>query len=268
MQDDRLIAYLLGELRGKEKDSLEQQYFQDDDLFEYLRAMEDELIDRYLQGKLSAHQHRRFERYFLASPLRRERVESAKALMAAVAPAAIRATERRSWQIHWKALSWSFACAALVLVAGISWLTLRNINLQNQLAATSLALRQREHELQSRATPAGPLAMSFFLAPVERDLGSSNRLIVPAEVRTLNLVVDLPGPSKPAYRAVFRTPDGDQVGASTDISVSPSQMGVSLTIKIPAAVLSPGTYVVTLQGARPGSEFQDLKSYSFTIVRR
>jgi hypothetical protein len=38
---------------AKRKTSVEQQYFQHDDLFQYLRALEDELIDPYLQGELS-----------------------------------------------------------------------------------------------------------------------------------------------------------------------------------------------------------------------
>jgi hypothetical protein len=267
-QDDTLVAYLLGELRGKEKDSLEQQYFQDDDLFEYLRALEDELIDGYLQNRLSARQRRQFERHFLASPLGRERLESAKALMGAVAPAAIRAPRRKWWQVQWNALSWSFACAMLVFVAGISWLIWRNINLQNQLAASKMALREREQQLQKDHSSAGPLAISFVLTPAQRDLGSSNRIVVPAEARVLNFVLDLPGRGESTYRAVFRTAEGDQVGTSTDISVSPSQTGASAGMKIPAGIFSPGTYILTLQSSRPGAGFQDVRSYSFTIARR
>src|SRR5260370_39849506 len=39
LEGDRLISDLLGDLRGKHRDSLEQQYFHEDGTFEYLRAM-------------------------------------------------------------------------------------------------------------------------------------------------------------------------------------------------------------------------------------
>ncbi len=145
IQDDKLISYLLGELGGEERASLEQEYFRDDGQFEYLRAMEDELIDRYLRGELSAREHRRFETHFLASPLRRERVRSAKALLEAIALTAIKSRQSNFWEIHWKPLAWSFSCLLLVLLTSLTWLIWRNVSLQHELAVAKLALEQREH---------------------------------------------------------------------------------------------------------------------------
>lgn len=263
LNDDRLIRYLLGGLRGKEIASLEQQYFLDDDQFEYLHAIEDELIDRYLRGDLSARDNRRFESHFLASPLRRERVQSAKALMQAVAPVPLRARRSSFWDIHWQAIAWACGCVALVFAVGFSWLIWENAGLQDQLAAARRSLEHLEGNVPSR-----PLAVSFVLAPVQRDLSDHNRLIVPPEAQILNFSVDLPTAAQPPYRAIFRTADGDQVGTFTDIAAQPLPIGISATIKIPSFVLSPGTYILTLQASRPGSGFEDIKSYSFTLARR
>ena len=268
IQDDKLIRYLLGDLGGKEEASLEQEYFRDDGQFEHLRAMEDELIDRYLRGELSAREHRRFETHFLASPLRRERVHSAKALLEAIAPTAMRSRRSNFWEIHWKPLAWSLSCLLLVLLTSLTWLIWKNVSLQHQLAVAKLTLEHSAPAMQSDGARSGPLAMSFVLEPVERGLENPNRLIVPVEAQLLSFSVGLPASPQSAYRGIFRTPDGDQVGASTDITVRPSKAGISATITIPSAVFSPGTYILTLQGSRPGSGFQDVKSYSFTIVRR
>ena len=263
IQDDKLIRYLLGDLGGKEEASLEQEYFRDDGQFEYLRAVEDELIDRFLQGELSAREHRRFETHFLASPLRRERVQSAKALLEAIAPTAIKSRPSNFWEIHWKPLAWSFSCLLLVLLTSLTWLIWKNVSLQHQLAVAKLTLERSEHDVARAA----PLAVSFVLAPVQRDLGNPNRLIVPVEAQLLSFSVDVPASPQSAYRGIFRTPDGDQVGASTDITVRASKAGISATITIPSAVFSPGTYILTLQ-ARASSGFQDIKSFSFTLTRR
>lgn len=269
LQDDQIVRYLLGDLRGKQTVSLEQQYFANDDRFEYLRAMEDELIDRYLRGELSARDSGLFQIHFLTSPLRRERVESARALIAAVAPSAMVFRRNTYQQTRWTPLAWCFACAMLLLAIGLSWAIWENVGLQNQLAIAKLALEHHEHDIRGGAVvPSAPLTMSFVLAPVQRGLGNGNRLIVPPDAQSLDLSVDLPPSAQPPYRAIFRTPDGDQVGTSSDIVERASPAGMVAVIKIPAAVFYSETYILTLQGSRPRLGFRDLRSYAFTVARR
>jgi anti-sigma factor RsiW len=75
-----LIQYLLGELSEEEQSSIEQKYFLDQDYRRELSAIERDLIDRYVRGELSEERHERFERYFMRSPGRKERIEFASAL--------------------------------------------------------------------------------------------------------------------------------------------------------------------------------------------
>lgn len=77
----QIVQYLLGDLPEEEQQQLDEQFFVNDDYFERLMATEDELIDDYLRGRLSAHERERFERNFLTSPFLRERVTLAKALI-------------------------------------------------------------------------------------------------------------------------------------------------------------------------------------------
>jgi anti-sigma factor RsiW len=80
IDQDRLIAYLLGKLSEQEESSLEALYFSDEAAHEELLAAEDELIDRYVAGELQGTDRERFERLFLTDPTRRERVEIAREL--------------------------------------------------------------------------------------------------------------------------------------------------------------------------------------------
>src|SRR5712691_10182948 len=80
--DEVIVRYLLGRLREPERSSFEERYFADDALHEYLLAIEQELIDAYVHGHLSDEDKTAFEAHFLASPERRESIEFAKTLAA------------------------------------------------------------------------------------------------------------------------------------------------------------------------------------------
>ena len=94
-RDEQIVRYLLGELSEEERSRLEGLYFADPDLLERLVAAKEVLIDDYVGGRLSGRRLELFESHFLASPERRRRVETAKAVRAHVlssAGAAGRAT--------------------------------------------------------------------------------------------------------------------------------------------------------------------------------
>ena len=83
----RLTRYLLGAGSPRERERLEAEYFADQDAFENMLSAEDDLIDAYARGDLSAEERRQFEDRFLSSAQGRERVQFARTLAGAVAVA-------------------------------------------------------------------------------------------------------------------------------------------------------------------------------------
>ncbi len=71
--------YLLGALPEKRREEIEQKFFEDDDFHLEVEIVEEELFDAYLQNKLPEPERRLFETHFLASPLRRKRLQFARA---------------------------------------------------------------------------------------------------------------------------------------------------------------------------------------------
>lgn len=145
-----LIQYLLGELPEAEQIRLEERFFADDEYFEHLLAVEDDLIDDYVRGELSPHERTRFERAFLTTPERRQRVEFARALMrtvseapvrAAPAPAIARPEPVSGWlslraflRPQNPAFQFAIAAAALIILVGGAWLMVETMRLRTQLA--------------------------------------------------------------------------------------------------------------------------------------
>lgn len=83
-QDNRQInmmrQYFLGALSEAEQEALEAQYLTNDDAFEDMVRVEHQLVDSYVQGRLTPDERACFEQYYMAHPDRRERVQFAAAL--------------------------------------------------------------------------------------------------------------------------------------------------------------------------------------------
>lgn len=74
-----LRAYLLDSLPAEEIERFDELSFTDDEFADQLNSAEKDLIDEYVRGELSGATLEKFESHYLASPLRRERIEFAKA---------------------------------------------------------------------------------------------------------------------------------------------------------------------------------------------
>jgi hypothetical protein len=79
--DERGIAYLLGELPEEESERFEDEGFDQEDWLDQLSQVEEDLIEDYLRGDLTPERRRLFERNYLTTTARVERVRVAAALL-------------------------------------------------------------------------------------------------------------------------------------------------------------------------------------------
>src|SRR5215217_9468494 len=104
VDNEKLISrYLLGELPEEQQVQIEDRAFSDKDYLATITTVENDLIDEYVRGELSAADRQRFESRFLASAERRKRVEFAKALRSVAS--AVPGPERKVVQ---QARKWSW----------------------------------------------------------------------------------------------------------------------------------------------------------------
>jgi hypothetical protein len=120
--DQTIIRYLLNNLPQDDEARFEEVYLGDGDLFEQVRALEEELIEDYVKEHLSGRERQLFERHYLASEPRRARIETARQL---VHVCSLRSTAwpTRGDRINGKFLSmgswlWMLAKPQLSYVAG------------------------------------------------------------------------------------------------------------------------------------------------------
>jgi len=167
--NDQLIAeYLLGSLAEEKTERFDELSFTDDEFAERLRAVENDLVDAYARGELSGNKLERFKSFYLASPVRREKVRFAQVFQTSAAPAIvadqkIRAfpdrfvadrfdSRRRFFAFPGRTLQWGLAAAASLLLAVGGWLAFENLRMReqtHQAQAERAALSERERELKA-----------------------------------------------------------------------------------------------------------------------
>jgi hypothetical protein len=168
--DNKITQYLLGTLPAEEAERLDELSITHDGFAEALKVAENDLVDAYVRGELTGWQLERFQSFYLASPLRREKVKFGNALRTFVTtpasfqpsteqktlPSSVPAAKRRSlWELVTtpnRVLQFGTALATLALVIVGGWLVLQNIRLRQQVTATQMrrdALTLREQQLLS-----------------------------------------------------------------------------------------------------------------------
>lgn len=152
-----IIPYLLGELSPKEREKLEDQYFDDDSLFEEMGMVEDELIEAQLNNELSGPALERFKEQFSKSA-RRENLDFTKALLryaqahSQLRTVAASPTPQSGFRLVFKQ-RWAVAAALVFMVlGGMSLIYLIRARREvNQLRNERAALEQRTRELENRS---------------------------------------------------------------------------------------------------------------------
>lgn len=172
INQEQLKSFLFYELNDIERQAIEEQFFENEDLFDDLMELENELVDGYIHKKLSATDTKRFEKSLELSAERREKVANAQALNTFIteenlANAAtvydVKTVEDTPtfWEkiaafftFQMPVMQYAAALLVLALVGGITYLVYDNIQKSNQIANDKKRqeeqerIRQKEEELK------------------------------------------------------------------------------------------------------------------------
>lgn len=153
-EEKQAVSYLLGELKEAEQETLEERFFTDASYSDFLADVEADLIDDYVRGDLSESEQKLFEKNFLITERRRERVQVAQTFFeyekASVPKTVLITQEEKSslWDsiramfvMPNAAFGYGFAALALIFLLSGLWLFVQNRNLSNDVAR----LEQERH---------------------------------------------------------------------------------------------------------------------------
>lgn len=181
-KQDGVRRYLLQQLSAAEQQSLELRLLTDEEFAEELEFVENELIDEYLAGELSAEERAAFEELFLANPERKRKLQTGQAMKrfldtnsSPVTPRPARFRFLPNWRA---AFSIPVAIPALMLgliaIGLVIWRVAYKSDLEKGLTALNDAFRS--------ARPVEARVSNLTYAPFDQTRGKE-----PANVDTLEL---------------------------------------------------------------------------------
>jgi hypothetical protein len=254
MNDERIVAYLLGELSEDESEQFEEECFAGEDWPEEVRAAEHNLVDAYLRYELTPEQRQHFERNYLTTEKRLKRVATAAALLGHVETLGGEKTSEQkrggptwinSFIAVWHRQSWALhaglAVVVVAVVVGAVWLARSRTNAPRSLATLTLTIAD-----SNRAEGAQP-----------------NRVKLPPGTDALRVYLKLPGEAVGAarYRVELEKEEGDKspvgvVGRDDD----------TITVEIPTDQLKRGEYALRLFAVGPDGAEQRVSGLYFFII--
>lgn len=256
MTDERIIAYLLGELPEEESEQFEDECFAQESWPAQISMGEEDLIDAYLRDELTREQRQHFEQRYLTTQARQERVIMAAALLRHV-------DERRP----------ASQTTSAVETAAPTWAerfrVFRNSQSRALRAAASLGVI---------TILAGILWLSFFRAPSPRTFATLNlrhsvsnraesvqagKITLPFKADALRITLTLPEHLPPAVR--YRVELENEDGKTQPLEVA-GQDTQSVSVVMAAHQLERGMYALNLFTIdTAGTERPVSGSYFFTV---
>jgi hypothetical protein len=256
---DEARRYLLGRLSEDEAERLERAYLGDESRADDIAAAESDLVDAYVAGVLPPSDREAFEAHYLASPVHRDRVATARLLRRAAGAA----TPRRV------AAAWIGLLATAAGVAGlVLWRSRPAEQPPAQIASapsptpTAPAL-EAPAPAPGAAAPAPKRAVTLALAAVRvrgGDLGSPELRLPPdADEVALELGGGADASAGGSLSFTVRTVEGAEV-ARGRLERRAGTLGVA---RLRAARLRPDDYIVAVSSADEPAAAQ----YVFRVVR-
>jgi hypothetical protein len=187
-----------------ERENIEEEYFADEQVYQEMLAIQNDLIDAYVRGELMGEERQGFEKSFLSSRRGREQVEFARAFVATVsATESFETTHQSKWLDIFKLFQSPYlyrtATIALlfVCVMALAWLVNDRRKMTNELRdprSEFIAVSKPTEELQpgnnteqvATAEIAGRLAKPPGRSDKQRD--RRREIIVKQRVRHLTEV--------------------------------------------------------------------------------
>lgn len=244
-----ITDYLLGALSENETIRFDELSFTDEQFNESLGAAERELIDRYVLGELQGQQLARFESRYLTSPVKREKIEMARAFQEwcrkQAPPLSVIASAQPGTGLgkilfshsvaRWK-WQWGFAAFALVLLTLSGWFVfekvLRHSPVENRIA-------QQANANEPAASQRGVSASETQAKTGQQQVPSA---IEPAKGAVAPEVKKQPG--RVSIASIVLTPQMRDVSAVPVVTI-PSESG-DLAVELRLEPNESSTYRVSL----------------------
>lgn len=256
--DALLREFLLGNVSDEERQRIESLFLTDPQARERVLGVEQDLIEDYLEGTLTAADRDRFVSRYAQTAEQRRKLRITKSIKdwaitesAATQAVAAKVSYGRSWFRQPAFVIPVVVMALIVIVIAAIWLSRRTAH-----SAIEQELAQLNAPSNQQALP-----VSLVLSPVTVRGGESQSLNIQSGVVVLRLLL-LEKERYSSYEAlVHRIGDRE---SHTVRDLQPEPDGKAVLIKLPSHMVTRGTYQITLTGLTPDGSREPTGEYTFS----
>jgi hypothetical protein len=250
LSESHLREYLLGRLPDEARGALEEAYFADQDLYDRLLEMQNDLVDAWARNALSPDDRRAVEERLLSGPSGSERKRLALTLARADhARGTQQAIPSRAASPH--RFSAPLAIAATIAAIGVSttlWLAMDNARLRRSIAATPAPAATDRGSMVASALPSSNAEIAEFrLAPgVVRSDQTPRTIQLPPQARLVRVLLETDDAAASFVAGVERAGAG-RIWTQGGLV---RRDGKTVTVWLPSELLTAGDYEILLWQTR------------------
>jgi hypothetical protein len=270
--DALLRRFLLGNVDDEERQGIESLFLTHSLSQERVTAAEEDLTEDYLEDSLTAEDRERFLERYADSPTQQRKLRIARSIkewaakegkVAQTAPATVSARSRLRERLRLRPLFVIPVAAMIVIAIALAAIWVNNSREQQN---RRIALEQEVARLNSSSGLREVASTSLALRPVSvRSVEAQPELISRPDVQNVELrLLWMQKEHYPTYRAVVR-----RVGVGELVTVRDVQAeadGNSVRIKLPARILTRGTYQIELVGVAADGATSPAQEYQFSVT--
>lgn len=272
-QKEVLKQFLLGELNEERRQQVEERLLTDSDYRDEILIIEDELVEDYLTEKLPPDDRGNFEKHYLSAPRQQRNLKLTKVLLQAAAESAKTPpySETNLLQnlkdIFWpRSQKLRLAVASLILLAVVGSVVTYNVWQSRRQSAELQAELVRLNVPGNILTPGNSVPSVTLLSFNLRDKGTPlPRLPITPASDVAQLRVTSTANTYQKIKVEIHPIGGDQL---IQFELKPQPVGDTLILQLPARLLKPNDYVVTIRGVNAQGVIEDVGEYAFRVVQQ
>jgi hypothetical protein len=271
-QKEVIKQFLLGELNEEYRQQVEERLLTDSDYRDEILMIESELVEDYLTERLRPNDRGNFEKNYLSAPRQQRNLKLTRVLLQAAESAKSRPSPELTLLQSLKDIFWPrrqdlrWAVLSLILLAVVGSVVIYKV-WQSSSQSTEL-----QAELVRLNTPSNILTPSSSVPSVTllpfnlRDKGTPlPRLLITSASEVAQLRVTTAANTYQNYKVEVHAIGDDQL---VQFELKPQPSGDTLILQLPARVLKPNDYVVTIRGVNAQEVTEDAGEYAFRVVQQ
>ena len=133
---------------------------------------------------------------------------------------------------------------------------------REQQAAQDELIEELRSQNQTGSPRVSTTAFLSLIAGATRSVGKGNELTIGPQVRQVRLSLQLSDVDYGSYRVIVKTPEGNVVQQQEGLKARGNK---TLTVQLPTTRLSPGDYIVDVEGVTSSQNREPVAAYSFRL---